>query len=412
MSSVTASTVLSADTVRAARERIAGKVIVTPTVYSEALSQATKANVYLKLEHLQHTGAFKARGAIAKLSTLTEAQKKAGVIAMSAGNHAQGVAFHAGKLGIPATIVMPNGTPFVKVRKTRDYGATVVLEGETLVEAANYAEKLASEKGYTFIHPYNDPEVIAGQGTIGFELLEQVPELDTIVVPIGGGGLIAGVALAAKALKPSIDIIGVEPELYPSMSNALQGRNRPCGGSTIAEGIAVQTAGETSVPYVKELVRTVVTVTETSLERAIAMLATKGKTVSEGAGAAGLAALLEYPDMFEGKTVGLIVSGGNVDARMLSSVLMRDLVRERQVLTLNIEMPDKPGQLHAVSGICAEEGANVLEVIHNRFTLDLSARSARLGITIETRDEDHAKQVMDRIRMSGFKLSLRDPNEE
>ncbi|MBL8643739.1 MAG: threonine ammonia-lyase [Rhodospirillaceae bacterium] len=403
---------LTADTVRAARARIQGQVVVTPIVFSEALSATTKAKVYLKLEHLQHTGAFKARGALAKISTLSDAQKKAGVIAMSAGNHAQGVAFHAGRLGIPATIVMPKGTPFVKIRKTRDYGAMVLLEGESLVDAADFAAKMAAEKGITFIHPYDDPDVIAGQGTIGFEMLEAVPELDTIVVPIGGGGLISGVALAAKALKPSIDIIGVEPELYPSMSNALQGRNRPCGGATIAEGIAVQTAGATSVPIVRENVRTVVTVSETSLERAIAMLATKGKMVSEGAGAAPLATLLEYPDMFEGKTVGLLVSGGNVDARMLSSVLMRDLVRERQVLTLNIEMPDKPGQLHAVSGICAEEGANVLEVIHSRFALDLSARSARLGITIETRDEDHAKQVMDRIRMSGFKLSLRDPNEE
>jgi threonine dehydratase len=403
---------LTATHVRAARERIAGQVIVTPTVFSEALSHATDATVYLKLEHMQHTGAFKARGAIAKITTLTDAQKKAGVIAMSAGNHAQGVAYHAGRLGIPATIVMPKGTPFVKIRKTRDYGATVLLEGESLVESAAFATRLAAEKGITFIHPYDDPEVIAGQGTVGFEFLEAVPKLDTIVVPVGGGGLISGIALAAKSIKPSIDIIGVEPELYPSMSNALQGRNRPCGGSTIAEGIAVVTAGATAVPIVRENVRTVVTVTETSLERAIAMLATKGKTVSEGAGAAPLAAMLEYPDMFHGKTVGLLISGGNVDARMLSSVLMRDLVRERQVLTLNIEMPDKPGQLHAVSGICAEEGANVLEVIHSRFALDLSARSARLGITIETRDEAHAKQVMDRIRMSGFKLSLRDPNED
>ena len=402
---------LNADSVRAARTRIAGQIIVTPTVFSEALSQATGAKVYLKLENLQHTGAFKARGAIAKVSTLTDAQKKAGVIAMSAGNHAQGVAYHAGRLGIPAAIVMPKGTPFMKIRKTRDYGASVLLEGESLVEASAFAEKLATEKGITFIHPYNDPEVIAGQGTIGFEMLEAVPALDTIVVPVGGGGLISGIALAAKSIKPGIDIIGVEPELYPSMSNALQGRNRPCGGSTIAEGIAVKTAGAIALPIVREHVRTVVTVTETSIERAIAMLATKGKTVTEGAGAAPLAALLEYRDMFEGKSVGLVISGANVDARMMSSVLMRDLVREKQVLTLNIEMPDKPGQLHAVSGICAEEGANVLEVIHSRFAMDLSASSARLGITIETRDEAHAKQVMDRIRMSGFKLSIRDPNE-
>jgi threonine dehydratase len=402
---------LTADAVRAAAARIAGQVVVTPTVFSEALSRATGAKVYLKLENLQHTGAFKARGAIAKITTLSEAQKQAGVVAMSAGNHAQGVAYHAGRLGIPATIVMPRGTPFVKIRKTRDYGATVLLEGESLVEAAAYAEKLAAEKGLVFIHPYNDPEVIAGQGTIGFETLEAVPELDMLVVPIGGGGLISGIALAAKSRKPGVDVVGVEPELYPSMTNALQGRNRPCAGSTIAEGIAVTVAGAIALPIVRELVRTVVTVNETSIERAIAMLATRGKTVSEGAGAAPLAALLEYRDMFEGKTVGLVISGANVDARMLSSVLMRDLVREKQVLTLNIEMPDKPGQLHAVSGICAEEGANVLEVIHSRFAMDLSASSARLGITIETRDEAHAQQVIERIRMSGFKVTIRDPNE-
>jgi threonine dehydratase len=401
----------TAETVRAARTRIATDIVVTPTVFSEALSQATGARVYLKLENLQHTGAFKARGALAKITTLTDAQKKAGVAAMSAGNHAQGVAYHAGRLGIPATIVMPKGTPFMKIRKTRDYGATVMLEGENLVEASAFAEKMAAEKGLTFIHPYNDPEVIAGQGTIGFEIIDSVPNVDTIVVPVGGGGLIAGIALAAKAAKPTVDIVGVEPELYPSMSNGMQGRNRPCGGSTIAEGIAVTKAGDVSLPIVREHVRTVVTVNETSLERAVAMLATRGKTVTEGAGAAPLAALLEYRDMFEGKTVVLVISGANVDARMLSSVLMRDLVREKKVLTLNIEMPDKPGQLHAVSGICAEEGANVLEVIHSRFAMDLSASSARLGITIETRDEDHAKQVMDRIRMSGFKLSIRDPNE-
>lgn len=405
------SSLLTAESVRAAAERLKGRVIVTPTVYSEALSALTKAKVYLKLEHLQHTGAFKARGAISKLLTLTDAQKKAGVIAMSAGNHAQGVAFHAKRLGIPATIVMPKGTPFTKIRKTRDYGATVVLEGDTLVEAADFALKTAKEKGLAFVHPYDDPDVIAGQGTIAFEMLEAVPELDTVVVPVGGGGLIAGMALAAKAAKPEIDIIGVEPELYPSMSNALQGRNRPCGGATLAEGIAVVTAGATAAPIVRKNVRTVVTVSETSIERAMAILATKAKMVSEGAGSAPLAALLEHPDMFEGKTIGLVLSGGNVDARLLSSVLMRDLVREKQVLTLMIEMPDKPGGLHAVSGICAEEGANVLEVIHSRFAMDMSASSARLGITIETRDEDHATQVIERIRKAGFKVSVRDPNE-
>lgn len=406
------SPVLTPEFVRATAARIAGQVIVTPTLPNEALSQRTGAHVYVKHENLQHTGAFKARGAIARLSTLTAAQRKAGVIAMSAGNHAQGVAFHAGRLGIPATIVMPKGTPFMKVRKTRDYGATVLLEGETLNDAAAFAERRAAEQGLTFVHPYNDPEVIAGQGGIALEMLEAVPELDVLVVPVGGGGLIAGCALAAKGAKPGVDIVGVEPELYPSMTNALQGRNRPCAGSTIAEGIAVRDVGAVSVPIVRELVRSVVTVSETGIERGIAMLATLGKTVSEGAGAAPLAALLEYRDMFEGRRVGLVVSGGNIDARMLSSVLMRELVRAGQVLTLNIAMPDKPGQLHAVSGVCAEEGANVLEVSHSRFAMDLSASSARLGITIETRDEAHARQVIDRLKASGFAVSVKDPTAE
>ncbi|MDX2222948.1 MAG: threonine ammonia-lyase [Rhodospirillaceae bacterium] len=406
------SPVLTPEFVRATAARIAGQVIVTPTLPNEALSQRTGAHIFLKHENLQQTGAFKARGAIARLSTLTADQRKAGVIAMSAGNHAQGVAFHAGRLGIPTTIVMPKGTPFMKVRKTRDYGATVVLEGETLNDAAAFAEQRAAEQGLTFVHPYNDPEVIAGQGGLALEMLDAVPDLDVLVVPVGGGGLIAGCALAARSIKPSVDIVGVEPELYPSMTNALQGRNRPCAGSTIAEGIAVRDVGALSVPVVRELVRSVVTVSETGIERGISMLATLGKTVSEGAGAAPLAALLEYRDMFEGRRVGLVISGGNIDARMLSSVLMRELVRAGQVLTLNIAMPDKPGQLHAVSGVCAEEGANVLEVSHSRFAMDLSASSARLGITIETRDEAHARQVIDRLKASGFVVSVKNPAEE
>jgi threonine dehydratase len=405
-----ASTGLSAAAVRRAHARIADQIVHTPTLPSEALSRVTGAEIFVKYENLQHTGAFKARGALAKLTTLDAAQRRAGVIAMSAGNHAQGVAFHAGRLGIPATIVMPKGTPFMKVRKTRDYGATVLLEGETLADAATAAEALAREKGLVFVHPYNDDEVIAGQGGIAIEMLAAVPDLDVLVIPVGGGGLIAGCALAAKDIKPGIDIVGVEPELYPSMTNALQGRQRPCEGSTIAEGIAVRDVGAKTVPIVKQLARAVVTVTETSIERGMAMFVTLAKSVAEGAGAAPLAAVLEHPDMFQGRKVGLLLSGGNADARMLSSVLMRDLVRSGQVLTLVIEMPDKPGQLSLIAGICAAQGANVLEVSHGRFAMDLSASSARLAITIETRDEAHAREVMDSIRAAGFKLHVRDPN--
>jgi len=396
--------------VRATAARIKGRIIHTPTLPSEALSRLTGAEVYVKYENMQHTGAFKARGAIAKLTTLTNAQAAAGVIAMSAGNHAQGVAYHAAKLGIPATIVMPRGTPFVKIRKTRDYGATVVLEGADFTETSAACERIAKEKSLTLIHPYNDEEIIAGQGTIGLEFMEDAPELDVLVIPVGGGGLIAGVALAAKSVKPSVEIIGVEAALYPAMINALHGSQSPCAGSTLAEGIAVRHVGDKTVAIVRELVREIVTVTETSIERGIGLFATVGKTVAEGAGAAGLAALLEHPAKFKGKKVGLLLSGANIDSRLLSSVLMRDLVRSGQVLTLNIEMPDKPGQLHAVSGICAAEGANVLEVSHSRFAMDLSASSARLGITIETRDEEHAQEVMAAIRAAGFILTVRDPN--
>ena len=411
MTAASSSSPLDAARVRSARERTRGQYIVTPCLYRPALSQFTGCEVYVKYENMQHTGAFKSRGAIAKLTTLTPEQRKAGVVAMSAGNHAQGVAFHATRLGIPATIVMPKGTPFNKTRKTSDYGGKVVLEGENFTEASAAAQRLAKEKNLTLIHPYDDADVISGQGVIGYEMLEEVPDLDTIVVPVGGGGLIAGIALAAKDAKPSINIVGVEPDLYPSMNNALTRGNRPCTGSTVAEGIAVRDVGALSIPIVRDLVKETLTVSETNMERGISIYASMVKTVAEGAGAAPLAALLEYPEKFKGRKVGLVLSGGNIDARMLSSVLMRDLVRVGQVLTLSIEMPDRPGSLYAIAGICAELGANVLEVSHGRFALDLSANAARLGITIETQDEAHAQRVMDRIRAAGFTLTIRDPNE-
>jgi threonine dehydratase len=366
----------------------------------------------VKYENMQHTSAFKARGAIAKLTALTKEEAGRGVVAASAGNHAQGVAFHSKRLGIKATIVMPKGTPFMKVRKTRDYGATVVLAGENFTESSAVAEKMAVEKGLTLVHPYNDYDVIAGQGTIALEMLEAVPDLDVLVVPVGGGGLIAGCALAAKDINPKIDIIGVETVLYPAMINALEGLHNPCDGSTIAEGIAVRDVGPKTIPIVRKLVREVVTVTEANIERAIALYATMAKTIAEGAGATPLAALLEYPEKFRGKKVGLLLSGANVDSRMLSSVLMRDLVRSGQVLTLSIEMPDKPGQLHAIAGICAEQGANVLDVSHHRFAMDLSAKSARLAITIETRDQEHAGEVIAALRAAGFTLMVRDPTAD
>jgi len=402
---------LSLSDVRAAAERIKGGVRRTPCLESEALSRRLSTTVVVKYENLQHTGAFKARGALSRLAKLNDEERANGVVAMSAGNHAQGVAYQAQRLNIPATIVMPKGTPFVKVRKTKEYGAKVELEGDTLEGAENHARELAIQHGFTFVHPYDDIDVVAGQGTIGLEMIEDDPDLDVLVIPVGGGGMIAGSAVAAKGLKPSVDIIGVEPELYPSLTNALKQSNLPCEGSTLGEGIAVRTIGTRPLPLIQEHVKDVVTVSETSMERAVSMFLSRDKVVAEGAGASSLAALIEHPDLFAGKRVGLVLSGGNIDARMLSSVLMRDLVRLGQVLTLSIAMPDKPGQLNAVAGICADLGANVLEVAHTRFAMDLSASAARLNITIETRDEAHAQLVISRLTEAGFTIRIKDPTE-
>ncbi|MGE3475758.1 MAG: threonine ammonia-lyase [Rhodospirillaceae bacterium] len=400
---------VSAETILAARTRSARLIAVTPTLYSLALSQLTGAEVYVKYENMQHTGSFKARGAAAKLTTLSEAEKKAGVIAMSAGNHAQGVAFHAGRLSIPATIVMPKGTPFNKMRKTRDYGGTVVLDGDTLAEAAAAARRIGAERGLTFIHPYDDEDVIAGQGVIGLEIMDAVPDAEIIVVPVGGGGLIAGVATAAKSVKPDIEIVGAESALYPSMKNAVSNEHAPSGGATVAEGIAVADAGALTAAIVKSRVNDVLLVSETNLERGIAMYAGAAKTVAEGAGAASLAALLQDPARFKDKKVVLVLSGGNIDPRLLSSILMRDLVRVGQVLTLSIALPDRPGSLEFITAICASEGANVIEVSHRRLGLDLAASAARLDITIETRDRDHAAQIIARIRAAGFEPTVHEP---
>lgn len=394
--------------IHAAAKRIKDGIVRTPTLHSVDLSRAVGAEVYIKYENLQHTGAFKARGALAKLSKLNQAQAAAGVIAMSAGNHAQGVAYHAARLGIPVTIVMPVDTPFLKIRKTRDYGATVILEGQDFSSASAACEEIAQARGLTLIHPYNDEEVIVGQGTIGLEILADAPDLEQLVVPVGGGGLIAGVSVAAKSLKPSIEVLGVQTELYPGMINTLKAARETPSGVTLAEGIAVRKVGDKTLAPIRRHVADVVSVSETNIERAIGLLSTLGKTVAEGAGAASLAAVLEHPERFKNKKVGLILSGGNIDSRLLSSVLMRDLVRSGRVVTLDIEMPDKPGQLYVVSGICAESGANVLEVSHGRFGMDLSAKSARLGLTIEARDDEHVHHVTDAIRAAGFSLTIRD----
>ena len=318
---------------------------------------------------------------------------------MSAGNHAQGLAYIAKKMNILSHIVMPEGTPFTKIRRTKNFGGNVIIKGNTLSDSFNHVKKLISENGYTEVHPYNDINVIAGQGTVSIELLSDFKDIDILLVPVGGGGLIAGCSIAAKGINNNIKVIGVESELYPSLSNIMFNRNNKCKGSTLAEGIAVSEVGSVPLSIINDNVDDVITVSEASIERAIAMLAEHEKVVVEGAGAVGLAGMLEKPEIFKDKKVGIILCGGNIDSKVFSSILMRDLVRSGQVTTLTITIPDKPGQLATISQICANEGANVLEVEHSRFTMDLSASVAKLNITIETQNTEHLNSIIKKIEM-------------
>jgi threonine dehydratase len=388
--------------VRAARDRIKGTVIDTPCLLSGTLSEITGARVVLKFENHQFTASFKERGALNKLLSLTEAERAAGVIAMSAGNHAQGVAYHAQRLGIPATIVMPRVTPFIKVEQTRHFAPRLEFEGDSLAEAEDFARALASQEGLTFVHPYDDDRIVAGQGTIALEMLEAHPDLDMLVVPVGGGGLIAGNAVAAKALRPEIEIVGVESETYPSMDDALHGRPTATGGPTMAEGIAVSRPGAANLAIVRELVSDIVVVPEADIERAALMLLEVEKTVVEGAGAAGLAALLHRPDRFAGRAVGLILSGGNIDARMLSSIVLRGLVREGRMMRVRVEITDAPGNLAQVAQIIGEAGANIVEVYHERAFSSLPIKSAALVVVVETRNATHGQDMLERLAAAGF----------
>src|SRR5499433_2712672 len=383
--------------IEAARRTIAGQVLRTPK-----LSALTAAEVYVKYENLQVTNSFKDRGALNKLASLSGPERGRGVIAMSAGNHAQAVAYHAARLAIPATIVMPVTTPFVKVEATRAHGAEVVLDGETVAEAQVRAETIARERGLTFVHPYDDPLVIAGQGTIALEMLEDVPALDALVVPIGGGGLIAGNAVAARAKKPSIEIVGAEAELYPSYWNALHGAHRPLGGATLAEGIAVKNVGVLALPIVRELVSDIVLVDEAHLERAVNAYLTLQKTMAEGAGAAGLAAMLTEPERFRGRKVGLILCGGNIDARILASVVVRELERDDRIVSFRLTIPDRPGVLGDIATRLGQLGANILEVEHRRLFLDVPAKGAKLDVTVETRDATHGEEVFQALEAEGY----------
>jgi threonine dehydratase len=394
-----------ADVERAAAV-IKGHVLNTDCDPSMTLSEIAGAKIWLKFENLQFTAAFKERGALNRLNALSAAERKRGVVAMSAGNHAQGVAFHARRLGVPTTIVMPIGTPMVKVENTRRHGADVIVTGATLEDAAAFAVAHADKSGQTFIHPYDDPLVIAGQGTVALEMLAAVPEIDTLVVPIGGGGLISGMAVAAKALKPDLQVVGVQATLYPSMYNVIKGLSLPMRGDTLAEGIAVKRPGGLTTELVRSLVDDIVLVTEDQIEHAVSLLIAIEKTVVEGAGAAGLAAVLAHKDRFKGRTVGLVLCGGNIDTRLLASVLTRELAREGRLSQLAIDLVDRPGQLAAVATLLGAVGANIVEVSHQRTFSDLPAKGTLLEVVIETRDRAHLDESVAKLRASGFEVEV------
>jgi threonine dehydratase len=383
---------------------IAGHVLRTPMLPAPPLSALTGAEVFVKYENLQVTNSFKERGACVKLAALSAAERRRGVIAMSAGNHAQAVAYHARRLQIPATIVMPVTTPFVKVQSTEAHGATVVLYGETLAQAQARAEATAAADNLVWVHPYDDPHVIAGQGTVALEMLEDVPDLDVLIVPIGGGGLIAGCAIAARSKKPAIEMVGVESLLYPSMWNALHpGQEKPVGGATLAEGIAVGNAGKLTLPLVRRLVGDIILVDEALIECAVNAFLTLQKTIAEGAGAAGLAALLAEPQRFRGRKVGLILCGGNIDPRMLASVMVRELERTDRIVSFRLTIPDRPGVLGQIASRLGELGANILAVDHHRLFLDVPAKGAKLDVTMETRDGAHAERIFRALAEDGYR---------
>ncbi len=385
-----------------AADVIAGEVIRTPMHAAPRLSALTGAEVFVKYENMQATGSFKERGACNRMRQLTQSEIKRGVIAMSAGNHAQAVAWHAQKLGVTATIVMPEATPHVKVENTRSLGAYVILEGATLAESQIAVERLIAERGLVLIHPYDDDHVIAGQGTAGIEMLTDRPDLDILVVPVGGGGLISGIAVAARAMRPATTVIGAEAALYPSFWNALKSDTMPIGGPTLAEGIAVKNVGKRTLPIVREHVGEIVLVDESHLERAVSAYATLQRTMAEGAGAAGLAAMLAQPELFRGKRVGLILCGGNIDARILASIMLRELEREERIVSFRMTTLDQPGLLGRIATRLGELGANILEVSHQRLLLDVPAKGVSVDVTVETRGRQHTRDVLEALTQDGF----------
>ncbi|WP_010163141.1 MULTISPECIES: threonine ammonia-lyase [unclassified Sphingomonas] len=391
--------------VEAAHARISDKIVRTPFFISRTLSELTGATVYLKFENLQFTAAYKERGALNTLLQLPPETR--GVIAASAGNHAQGLAYHANRLGIPATIVMPTNTPIVKITQTEGHGATVVLHGDTFDAAYAHARELESECGLTFVHPFDDPRVIAGQGTVALEMLQDVPQIDTFLTPIGGGGLISGMAVVAEAASRApgghrIEVVGVEAELFPSMYNRVNGTNMPCAGDTLAEGIAVKEPGVITAQMVHALVDDIVLVNERSLEQAVSLLLQIEKTVVEGAGAAGLAALLQHPERFAGRTVGVVLCGGNIDTRLLANVLLRDLARSGRLARLRIRLQDQPGALFNVARIFDAQRVNILELSHQRIFTKLPAKGLFLDVECETRDRAHLDRLTAALQVAGY----------
>jgi len=388
--------------IRAAEQRISGSVVRTPMLKSRTLSELIGAEIWLKFENLQFTAAYKERGALNKLLQLTPEERKRGVIAASAGNHAQAVAYHGDRLGIPTVIVMPEPTPTIKVTQTAGHGAEVILHGPMFDDAYAYARQLEREKGYVFVHPFDDPQIIAGAGTLGIEMLEDAPDLDTIVVPIGGGGLMSGISIAARSIKPNIELIGVEAELYPSMKCAVDGCTLPLGGDTLAEGIAVKEPGKLTSQILKEMVDDIQLVPEREIERAVAMLVGIEKTVVEGAGASGLAALLAEPQRYAGKKVATILCGGNIDTHLLANVLVRDLVRQGRIARLHVAAQDRPGALAAITAKFHEAGVNIIEINHSRVFSRLPAKDTMIEVECEARDAKSIEDVIGRLEKAGF----------
>lgn len=390
----------------AARDRIAGRVDRTPTRHCRRLSELTGAEVWVKFDNLHYTGSFKERGALNRLSLLTADERRRGVVAASAGNHAQALAYHGGRLGVPVTIVMPEGTPFVKIDGTRRHGATVVIHGLDFSGSTEEARRLEREEGFVFVSAFDDAGIVAGQGVCGLELMEDAPDLEALLIPIGGGGLIAGSAIAARAVKPDIRVFGVEAAMYPSFSARRRGETPRCGGQTIAEGIAIKAVGDIPFALADPLVEDVIVCEEADFERAVAFFATLEKTVAEGAGAGGLAALLAQPERFRGMKVGLVLCGGNIDARMLAVVLNRELVREKRLIVYRILGDDRPGMMSKMAGVIGGMGGNIIDVVHNRLALDVPAKGAEFDIMVETRDANHADEIRQGLEGAGYALRM------